>query len=69
MQFYIKHKDLEFWEIIVNGPIAIDKFEDEYTKDNYKKTSKNFKIINILYCTLTIDTYESISHCVSGMKI
>ena len=62
MQVYIKHKDLELWEIKINGPITIDKFEDEYTEDDYKKISKNFKVIYILYCTLTIDIYNSISH-------
>ena len=36
MQVYIKHKDLELWEIMINGPITIDKFEDEYTEDDYK---------------------------------
>ena len=54
MQFYIKHKDRELWEIMVNDPIVIDKFEYKYRKDDCKKISKNFTIINILYCTLTI---------------
>ena len=48
---------------MVNGAITIDKFEYEYTEDNYKKISKNFKVINILYYALTVDIYESISHC------
>ena len=69
MQVYIKHKDLELWEIIVNGPITIDKFEDAYTEDDYKKISKNFKAINILYCALTIDIYNSIAHCDNAMDI
>ena len=25
MQFYVKHKDLKLWEIMVYGPIVIDK--------------------------------------------
>jgi len=54
---------------MVNGAITIDKFEYEYTEDNYKKISKNFKVINILYCALTIDIYDSISHCGSAKKI
>ena len=63
IQLYIKHKDPELWEIMINGPITIDKFEDEYTEDDYKKISKNFKVTNILYCALTVDIYNSISHC------
>ena len=48
---------------MVNGPIVIDKFKYECPQDDYKKISKNFKVINILYRALTIDIYESISHC------
>jgi len=69
MQLYIKHKDLGLWEIMTNGPIVIDKFEDAYTKDDYEKISKNFKVINILYCALTIDIYDYISHCDSTKEI
>ena len=54
---------------MVNGPITIDKFEDEYIEDDYKKISKNFKVINISHCALTIDIYESISHCDSAKEI
>ena len=38
-------------------------------KMNTRKYPKNFKILNILYCALTIDIYESISHCVSAKGI
>ena len=54
---------------MANGPIIIDKFEDEYTEDDYKKISKNFQVINILYCALTINIYDSISHCDSAKEI
>ena len=69
MQFYINHKDLELREIMINGPIAIEKFENEYAKDDYKKICKNFKAINILYYARTIHIYESISHCDSGKAL
>jgi len=69
MQLYIKHNDIGRWKIIINGPIVIDKFENEYTEDDYKKISKNFKVINILYCALTINIYDSISHCDSAKEI
>ena len=54
---------------MINGSIVIDEFEDAYTEDDYKKISKNFKVINILYCALTIDIYDSISHCDSAKEI
>jgi len=44
MQFYVKHKDLELWAIMVSGPIVIDKFEDRYTEDDYKKYLKISKL-------------------------
>jgi len=69
MQACIKHKDLELWEIMINGPITIDKFEDEYTEDDYKKISQNFKVINILYCALTIDIDDCISLRESAKEI
>jgi len=69
IELYIKHKSLDLWKIIVKGPIVIEKSEDEYTEDDYKRISKNFKAINILYCALTIDIYELISHCDSAKKI
>jgi len=34
MQLYVKDKDLALREIMINGPIAIDKFDDEYTEDS-----------------------------------
>jgi len=44
MQLYIKYKDLELWEIMINGPIAIDKFEDAYTEGDYRKYLKISKL-------------------------
>ena len=38
---------------MINGPIVIDKFEDAYTEDDYKKISKNFKVI-IFYIVLKL---------------
>ena len=69
MERYIKHKGLDLWEIMVKGPIVIEKSEDEYAEDDYKQISKNFKAINILYCALTVDIYEFISHCDSAKEI
>ena len=69
MERYIKHKGLDLWEIIVKGPIVIEKSEDEYAEDDYKQISKNFKGINILFCALTVDIYEFISHCDSAKEI
>ena len=69
MDRYIKHKVLDLWEIMVKGPIAVEKSEDEYAEDDYKQTSNNFKAINISYCALTVDIYEFISHCDSAMEI
>ena len=69
MERYIKHKGLDLWEIMVKGPIVIEKSEDEYAEDDYKQISKNFKAINILYCALTVDIYEFISHCDSAREI
>ena len=69
MERYIKHKGLDFWEIMVKGLIVIEKSEDEYAEDDYKQISKNFKAINILYCALTVDIYEFISHCDSAREI
>jgi len=44
MQLYIKHKDLELCEIMINGPIVIDNFEDAYIEDDYKKYLKILKL-------------------------
>ena len=69
MELYIKYESLDLWEIIVKGPIVIEKSEDEYTEDDYKRISKNFKAINILFCALTVDIYEFVSHCDSAKEI
>jgi len=50
---YIKYKDLNLWEIIVEGLIVIKKAKDECTEHDYKKIFKNFKTLNILYYALT----------------
>ena len=41
----------------------------KYTKDDYKKISKNFKVINILYCTLSIDQNVVLSEFVTQDEI
>ena len=69
MKLYIKHKGLDLWEIMVKGPIVIEKSKDEYIEDDYKQISKNFKVLHILYCALTIDIDEFISHCDSAKVI
>ena len=69
MELYIKHKSLDLWEIIVKGPIVIEKSEDECIEDDYKRISKNFKAINILFCALTVDIYEFVSHCDSAKEM
>ena len=69
MERYIKYKGYDLWEIMVKGPIAIEKSEDEYAEDDYKHISKNFKAINILYCALTVDIYEFISQFDSAKEI
>jgi len=67
MELYIKHKDLNIYEIMAKGPIVIEKLEDEYTEDDYKWISKNFKAINILHCALTIE-FMSLSHIVIVLR-
>ena len=54
---------------MVNDPIIIEKSKDEYVEDDYKKIYTTLKVLNILYCALTIDIYESISHCVTAKEI
>jgi len=54
---------------MVKGPIVIEKSEDEYTKDDYKRMSKIFKVLNILYYALTIGIYEFTLHCDSAKEI
>jgi len=54
---------------MVKGPIVIEKSKNEYAEDDYKWISKNFKAINILYCAITIDVYEFISHYDSAKEI
>ena len=54
---------------MVKGPIVIKELEHEYTEDDYTRISKNFEVTNILYCALTIDIYEFISHCDSAKEI
>ena len=66
MEHYIKHKGLNLWDIIVKGPIVIEKSEDEYAENDYKRISKNFKVINILDWALTINIYKFISYQCEG---
>jgi len=67
MELYSKRKGL--WGIMIKGPIVIEELVHEYTKDDYKRLSKNFKVTNILYCALPIDVCEFISHCDSTMVV
>ena len=69
MERYIKHKDLDLWDIVAKGPLVIEKSEDEYAENDYRRISKNFKAINILFCTLTVDIYEFVSHYDSAEEI
>ena len=69
MELYIKHKGFNLREIMVKGPIVIEKLKDEYAEDDYKWIFKNFKAINILFCALTVDIYEFTSHRDSAKEI
>ena len=69
MEHHIKYKDLDLSEIMVKGPIVIEKLEDEYTEHDYERMSKNFEVVNILGCALTIDIYNFISHYDSAKEI
>jgi len=51
-----------------NGPIIIDKFGYEHTENDFRTISKNFKVLHLLYCALTINIYESILHCHSAKE-
>jgi len=68
-KIYVKHKDLDLWEIIMNGPIIIEKWKDCFTNDDYKFMPKNSKAIDILYCCLNIDICGSIFHYKSAQEI
>jgi len=48
MELYVKHKDLDLWKIIMNGPMIIEKSKDRFTNDDYKLMSKNSKAMHIL---------------------
>ena len=69
MERYIKHMGLDLWEIMIKGPIVIEKSKDDCAEDDFKRISKNFKAINILYCALTVDIYEFSWHCDSAKEI
>ena len=58
MEHYIKHNDLDLWEITNKDLIVIEKSEYEYAEVDFKQIFKFFKAINILYCALTVDIYE-----------
>ena len=52
---------------MVKGPIVIEKLEDEYAK-MIKADIEKFKILNILYCALTVDIYKFMLHYESAKE-
>jgi len=58
MELYVKHKDLDLWEIIKKGLVFIEKPKDQFTNNDYRMMSKNSKAIYVLYCGLSIDICE-----------
>ena len=68
MELYVKHKDLNLWEITKNGPVVIEKLKDQFTNDDQMMT-KNYEAINLLYCGISIDICDYVFHCKSAKEI
>jgi len=53
--------------IMVNGPVVIYKFQDEYTKDDYKKIFKTFEVLPF-YIVLSLLISMNILHIMIVLK-
>lgn len=68
-ELYVKHKDVDLWEIIKKDPIVMEKSKDQFSNDDYKMMTKNSKAINMLYCGLYIDICEYVFQYRSAKEI
>jgi len=66
---FIKTKDYELWNIVTKSSYVpmttidrklVEKTEDQYTQEDFKKLQKNYKFMHILYCGLDANEYNCI---------
>ena len=84
MSNFIKGTDFECWKIIRTGPLAItkpkmdkdstseevvEKHEDEYDEDDYKKAEKNAKAMSLLQRGISPNEYSRFSSCATAKAI
>ena len=71
-------QDLEIWDVIKNGlkqPMMekdmarVPKLEIDFNQSNLKVIAKNYKAINLLYCSFNGDEFERISSCAFAQEI
>jgi len=72
MQMFIKTEDYELWstitkdsyikKTILDGKL-VEKTEDQYTREDYARLSKNSKAVHILYCGLDANESNRIYAC------
>ena len=79
MQMFIIDQDMELWDIIKRGPkvpmkttesgASVPKSESEYTQTDLESISKNYRAMNVLYCSLDANEFNRISSCKSAKEI
>ena len=79
MENYIQADDYELWMIIENGPLIpkkatedgkiVPKEPQEFNADDFKMMEKNAKAKKLLFFSLGLDEYTSISECELAKEI
>ena len=79
MQIFIIDQDMELWDIIRKRPkvpvkttesgASVPKSESKYIQTDLESISKNYRAMNVLYCSLHTNEFNRISSCKSAKEI
>ena len=68
-ELYVKHEDIDLWQIMNKGPIIIENSKDQLIDSDYNVMPKKSKAINVLYCGLSINICEYVFYYKSAKEI
>ena len=69
MRIFIKAQNRLLWHVIENGPYDINKQENDYTDDNWKKLDMNEIAMNILHCGMNENDFSRTCTCKTAKEI
>ncbi|MQM00932.1 hypothetical protein Taro_033679 [Colocasia esculenta] len=69
MEYFLQGFDFQIWSIIEEGDLVVLNNRQNWTEDDKKKISLNYKAKSILCCALSKKEFNRVSACKSAMEM